>query len=57
MFDKYDVVIMSLKPSDKFCHFDSLLNIQIGSRLIENVDFCFLDHYNHHCESLQLTSR
>jgi hypothetical protein len=51
-----DVIIVGLKSSDQLRAFDSLLDIQIGRRLIEDVDFDFLDHHDQHSESLQLST-
>lgn len=52
VFDQNDVIIVGLNSSYEFGHLDSLLNIEIRSWLIENVNSSLLNQYDHHSKSL-----
>ena len=51
------VIVVGLNAPDHLCHLDSLLHIKIRSWLIENVNACLLNKYDHHGESLKFPSR
>ena len=57
MLNKDNIVVRSLKFSNQSGSLDSLLDIEVRSGLVEDIDLSFLDHDDQESKSLQFSTR